>query len=535
MSKIVVKIRLVMFIAFVTVTYTCRFINKDFENEELKLALALKYAKANSIELKKVIEYYSENSADSLKLRSAKFLISNMMGKGYEEFIAVNNQGIQVNFDFSMLKGGDKDLSLNFFKYQELNKTSIGFRSNGFIEDIHVISADYLIENIEYAFKVWDYPWAKKLSFNQFKELILPYRIRQEPLQPWRKDMFELMSASFKKNLYLSSIEVATIINDKLKNRYKYLHNDLSFYPGRLSFNQIEAIKGGRCDDLNAYVGCLLRSIGVPVALEFTPSWANSNYGGHSWLGVFHQGIFTVMNAVYDNPIKGKLPFNSLVLPKAYREEFLISNTTLSESTTSEDLLRIKNNDITREYIQVKDQFKIKLKNPQMKNAVFLGVLNGPEWVPVDQGAWEEDGYAKFKNVGVNAVYAVIQKKNGIHCTISPPFILDSSLKVKGLNVNNKRMQNVKIRVSDISRFLFQKECFIAFWDGESQTWIECGEKTILSIDPKLDDSNRKYVTFYNVPCNGLYRVINSKIEKSKYPYGRPFAQRDGLALLHSF
>lgn len=526
---------LLLFIAFVTVTYTCQFNNNGFENEELKLAFALKYAKANSIELKKVIEYYSENSADSLKLRSAKFLIGNMIGKGYEEFIALNSQGIGINFDVSMLKGGAEDLSINFLNYQESNKTSIRFRSNGFIEDIHVISAEYLIENIEYAFKVWDYPWAKKLSFNQFRELILPYRLRQEPLKPWRKEMFELMSASFNKNTDLSSIDIATIINDKLKNRYKYLHNDLSFYPGRLSFNQIEAIKGGRCDDLNAYVGCLLRSIGVPVALEFTPSWANSNYGGHSWLGVFHNGTFTVMNAVYDNPIKGKLPFNSLILPKAYREEFLIGNITLSESRSSGDLMSIKNSDITKEYTQVKDQFKIKINHPQMKNAVFLGVLNGSEWMAVDEGIWEGDGYAKFKNVGVNAVYAVMQEKNGIQRTISNPFIIDSTLKIHGLNVNNNKLQDVKIRVSDISKFLFQKECFLAFWDGESQAWIECGEKTILDIDPKLEASNKKYVTFDNIPSNGLYRVINSKIEKSKYLYGRPFAHRNEMALLHSF
>ena len=53
--------------------------------------------------------------------------------------------------------------------------------------DIHVITADYLIRNIDQAFEVWKKrPWNKNLSFDEFCELILPYRIGDETLEDWR-------------------------------------------------------------------------------------------------------------------------------------------------------------------------------------------------------------------------------------------------------------------------------------------------------------------------------------------------------------
>lgn len=56
------------------------------------------------------------------------------------------------------------------------------------IYDSKIITADYLIENIDLSFEVWKkYPWNKHLSFDDFCEFILPYRIANEPLSNWQK------------------------------------------------------------------------------------------------------------------------------------------------------------------------------------------------------------------------------------------------------------------------------------------------------------------------------------------------------------
>lgn len=43
--------------------------------------------------------------------------------------------------------------------------------------DAEKIKASYLIKNIEEAFKVWNKPWNLFLTFEEFCEYILPYKV----------------------------------------------------------------------------------------------------------------------------------------------------------------------------------------------------------------------------------------------------------------------------------------------------------------------------------------------------------------------
>lgn len=55
------------------------------------------------------------------------------------------------------------------------------------VYDAKVIRAEFLIHHIDQAFEVWEKrPWNKYLPFDDFCELILPYRVGDEPLEEWR-------------------------------------------------------------------------------------------------------------------------------------------------------------------------------------------------------------------------------------------------------------------------------------------------------------------------------------------------------------
>ena len=55
------------------------------------------------------------------------------------------------------------------------------------IYDAHIITAEYLIDNIDRAFDNWQKrPWNRSLSFEDFCEYLLPYRIGDEPLEEWK-------------------------------------------------------------------------------------------------------------------------------------------------------------------------------------------------------------------------------------------------------------------------------------------------------------------------------------------------------------
>lgn len=58
------------------------------------------------------------------------------------------------------------------------------------VEDIKILSADYLIHNIDHAFRQWkDGYWATHLSFDEFCEYLLPYRVGYENVEKWREEL----------------------------------------------------------------------------------------------------------------------------------------------------------------------------------------------------------------------------------------------------------------------------------------------------------------------------------------------------------
>ena len=54
------------------------------------------------------------------------------------------------------------------------------------VMDSEVVDADYLAENIEYAFMAWELPWARDLSFEEFCRYLLPYKMGNEAPERWR-------------------------------------------------------------------------------------------------------------------------------------------------------------------------------------------------------------------------------------------------------------------------------------------------------------------------------------------------------------
>src|SRR5690606_28693113 len=60
-------------------------------------------------------------------------------------------------------------------------------------KDIEVVGFDYLVDNIEWAFKVREeQPWGKNIPFEAFCEYVLPYRLGDEDLSYWREEIYHL-------------------------------------------------------------------------------------------------------------------------------------------------------------------------------------------------------------------------------------------------------------------------------------------------------------------------------------------------------
>ncbi|WP_289198931.1 discoidin domain-containing protein [Bacteroides acidifaciens] len=235
----------------------------------------------NRRQLEQVIGHYTNIDADSQKLEAAYYLIANMEDKvGY-----VASDSIQYHLLLDSLAvlsdpiGWDPYLSTTGKWLDSTNMTSplrIGVRI-----DLKHITADYLIRNIDQAFKQWQHaPWAKDYSFQEFCEWVLPYRTGYERLETWRNTALAIPcpGADSLRRLHDSwGLGLALINHTGI-----YYNIGMGRFPLPMTFSDMTTVKRGGCDQMADYALKLFRSHGIPSALDMTPTWANRR-SGHVW------------------------------------------------------------------------------------------------------------------------------------------------------------------------------------------------------------------------------------------------------------
>ena len=141
-----------------------------------RLEYALEFAGENRGELEKVLEHYNDSG---LKQDAARFLIENMPRYfSYEGWQLDTLKAIHAATEHTDGWVNKKDRKKwEHFSFRTLKK----------VYDAKVIKAEFLIHHIDQAFEVFEKrSWNKYLPFDDFCELILPYRIGDEPLEEWR-------------------------------------------------------------------------------------------------------------------------------------------------------------------------------------------------------------------------------------------------------------------------------------------------------------------------------------------------------------
>jgi hypothetical protein len=133
---------------------TSLFVSCTHQHYSREVESALKQADSNRSELEQVLEHYSKDPADSLKLSAAEFLIANMPGHwSYDKKML---EAYYAEIDI-ILKGGERWNR----KVDTMNVIAQKYPVEH-IKDIHVITSDYLISNIEQAFDEWQNgEWAR--------------------------------------------------------------------------------------------------------------------------------------------------------------------------------------------------------------------------------------------------------------------------------------------------------------------------------------------------------------------------------------
>ncbi len=141
------------------------------------------------------------------------------------------------------------------------------------VPDCEVIDVDYLAENIEYAFKAWDLPWCRDLSFGDFCRWILPYKMADEQPVKWRRELWEEYSWVLEVADSTSGTrDVCRMVNDSV-NEWFTVNWD-NPYQLDINFFQAKELKEAACYGASTMILYPLRALGVPAVLEGVPRWS---------------------------------------------------------------------------------------------------------------------------------------------------------------------------------------------------------------------------------------------------------------------
>ncbi|WP_236974536.1 hypothetical protein [Membranihabitans maritimus] len=174
--------KLLSILSLTLILSTCG--NQDL-SDELEKALSL--ATDNQLELEKVLDHYSE---DHLKYQAAEYLITNMVPYQYNEILP----GYESVFDsMTNVTLTDDAKRTSVFKTLLTEKAKeVGNQPGAIKYDIREVSSEFLIENIDLAFEAWqEIPEDKRATFQEFCQYILPYRNKDEPIEPGIRRMLK--------------------------------------------------------------------------------------------------------------------------------------------------------------------------------------------------------------------------------------------------------------------------------------------------------------------------------------------------------
>lgn len=493
-------------IALILTLYLASCANND------TLEKALDEACNNRIEFLKVLEHYGKSKNDSLKLESAKFIITNMSGHYYK-----TNTGLKYMTE--KFKNADSIITdCNLIKewWLPFKKKKL---DDKITYDLKYIKAEYLIDNIDQAYTSWiNAPWHEDVTFSDFCNYILPYRFEDEPIAIGWRDTLSLKY----KHIIGEEKDVKTAFA-KLKNEiWKRTEGENTKYPLLMDALTMQKQGNMNCRQGCVFLGYIARSLGIPVVMDQIFQWANYSKQGHNWIALTFSGkTYTVtegdtiaqkqdkIDASYfpcNYKMASSYPYNINFKKKAskiYRHMFCGNE----DNNCNSEKTKWKFQD--SHYIDVSEEYhfkgSIKISAPKNIDYVYLCTFwDSPYWAPVTYKK-NEKSTTVFNHLGDSIVYLPM------YCKKDPLIPLSNPILITGKNKTVLNPINEKKREVTLTR----KYPFSTNWTNKWGQLI--GSKFEASNDPFFHTFKTLY-TIKDMPT--LKNVINIS-NKQKYRYIR--------------
>ena len=485
--------------------------------------LTLKSSEKNKKELKKAAKYFHK-SDQSDRLDALLFLYENMPSHSFVKVGLFDENEVEVTWNFSEFK--DYDEAKMTMDLLEVEFGELHWKKKEKKIDHQTISSEFLIDNIDLAFKAWEEkPWSKKYDYTVFKEYILPYRGSNEPIESWRSwrgyfmDSYkDITSQMFDQT---DIIEAAQLINKDLTSWFKF-NSKYYLHPTDQGLFEMLMSKEGRCEDITNLTIYALRANGIGATSDYTPHWANAG-NNHAWnVIIMPDGKATPIMGDDSDPSRYKL---SSKAAKVYRKVFSEQKDNLAFKLLNNEkapawLSGKCYKDVTHEYTKVFDvNITLDCEIPDSTNYLYLCVFNSGEWKAIH---WTKlnNKTADFTDMGVDIAYLPMFYIDEKLFPAADPFILTKNGDKKNLNGNSIFEEEV------VLRSVTKKNIDRSNKDGRT-VFLEKGEKYELfywedgweSFETQI--ATEKPLRFNELPAKRLYWLVkeNSNEEERIFTY----------------
>ncbi|MBO5313869.1 MAG: hypothetical protein J6A70_01105 [Prevotella sp.] len=266
-----------------------------------------KLAQGNKWELYSTLAYYKYIDRDTLKYKAACFLIENMPYHYSQKRIYKDNDTLKLwlhetdSIYYSIVKGHKMDN----FPWDTLRHIKNARReiieadtlpdpviAYNMLCDINELEFDFLTDHIDNAFRVWhESPFARNLTFEQFKEYILPYSsVNGYGFNETGKTYYDLFAKYVMSD---STADLRTTIQ-----YYNAAINNLRDMNGKTHRTVLAGVYDlysrdfHDCVDVASY-GCnILRACGLPVVVEHNICYRSLS-GRHYHCSVYNDSTDT--------------------------------------------------------------------------------------------------------------------------------------------------------------------------------------------------------------------------------------------------
>lgn len=153
--------------------------------------------------------------------------------------------------------------------------------------DAKSLSADFLLENVEYAYKARaEFPWAKEVPDSVFLNDVVAYANLNENRESWRKDFYK----RFKKYVAPCKTmrEAIDSVNKNVRDELLVDYNTKREKPDQAPYESMRQHMAS-CSGLSILLTDAFRAVGIPSRVAGTPAW-HDDRGNHNWNEVWIDG-----------------------------------------------------------------------------------------------------------------------------------------------------------------------------------------------------------------------------------------------------